>query len=177
MTWRTCVTKWSRRCAPDTGRCTAAAATSTGRTRPGTGVSSCRWRFADASCARSTRPWLTASKTHRRPPQIGDALPDAVRVFFCRCGDRPDAGRCVDCNRRRCLYGAGSRERLIGLQSTDVSPPRQPDGTDSREIARRHLEEASARGSCTFEAYRRPDSNEVPQPKSRSAQWRSMAGR
>ena len=122
-----------------------------------------RWRLADAQLRevnaaladRVEKRTADLRKSETRFRTLFEYTADAVIVL--------DAGRCVDCNPAAVrLYGAGSRERLIGLQSTDVSPPRQPDGTDSREIARRHLEEASARGSCTFEwAYRRLDSNEV----------------
>ena len=122
-----------------------------------------RWRLADAQLRevnaaladRVEKRTADLRKSETRFRTLFEYTADAVIVL--------DAGRCVDCNPAAVrLYGAGSRERLIGLQSTDVAPPRQPDGTDTLEAARRHLEEAFAKGSCNFEwAYRRLDNNEV----------------
>ena len=50
----------------------------------------------------------------------------------------------LDCNEQACrIYGA-SRDDLVGHSPAEFSPPRQPDGTDSLEEAKRHVEAALA---------------------------------
>ncbi|HKJ89396.1 MAG TPA: PAS domain S-box protein, partial [Gammaproteobacteria bacterium] len=49
------------------------------------------------------------------------------------------------------VFGCGSREGLYGKTPEELSPPTQPDGSDSGELARQRMEEALETGHAHFE--------------------------
>ncbi len=58
----------------------------------------------------------------------------------------------VDCNEAACrIMGCSSKEELIGLDPSRISPNRQPDGTLSGPRSRQNIETAMANGSARFE--------------------------
>jgi len=69
------------------------------------------------------------------------------------------AGRIVEANQAAAeLYGMAGPSRLLGLTPMDLSPPRQPDGSDSGVLANELLRRVHAEGSCEFEwLHRRAD--------------------
>ncbi len=70
--------------------------------------------------------------------------------------------RFIDCNlAAAALFGAGSREHLIGQHPSVISPPRQPDGTPSAEAADTYIGRAYAYGTVRFDwVHRRMDGAE-----------------
>lgn len=83
---------------------------------------------------------------------------DAVWLF--------DPGRAtiVDCNEATvALMRCKNRAELIGTRGQDLSPPVQPDGTPTREMATRRIAETLKNGNSRFEwTARRFDGTEVP---------------
>jgi len=74
------------------------------------------------------------------------------------------AGIFVDCNAAALsMMGATDRNQLLMSGPADLSPERQPDGTKSAELARRHTEAVLERGTHRFEwLARRFDGTEFP---------------
>jgi PAS domain S-box-containing protein len=67
-----------------------------------------------------------------------------------------------DCNKATlAMFGCASREQFCALHPGDLSPARQPCGTDSRELADRQIALALAKGSNRFEwLHQRADSGQ-----------------
>lgn len=93
----------------------------------------------------------------------------AFRLLFERSADPiwlldPGTGRFVDCNEAAVtLLKASSREKLLGTQPADLSPPEQPGGVPSQVRQGEVLREVEARGSLQFEwLARRFDGSVVP---------------
>jgi PAS domain S-box-containing protein len=70
----------------------------------------------------------------------------------------------TDCNERTLeLFGVDSTEAFVQYTPWELSPPTQPDGTDSEAAARAHVETAFETGTASFEwRHRRPDGTEFP---------------
>ena len=68
--------------------------------------------------------------------------------------------RFIDCNRMALkMLGCPSKEHLLTLQAADISPLRQPCGSNSAHLAAERIQEAIRQGSCRFEwTHRRLDS-------------------
>ncbi|MFC7254259.1 PAS domain-containing protein [Haloplanus litoreus] len=81
---------------------------------------------------------------------------DALMVF--------DRGGYLDCNERALeLFGVDSVEEFIEYTPWDRSPPRQPDGADSKAAALDHIETAFEEGEAFFEwTHQRTDGTEFP---------------
>ena len=63
-----------------------------------------------------------------------------------------DAASFLDCNPTTlALFGCASKEQFVAKHPSQLSPRRQPDGTESRAAAPAHIEAAFAKGSETFE--------------------------
>ena len=58
----------------------------------------------------------------------------------------------VDCNARAVdLFGYTSKQQLLNVHPGQVSPPLQPNGRDSVELANEYIHQASTKGSAQFE--------------------------
>jgi PAS domain S-box-containing protein len=58
----------------------------------------------------------------------------------------------LDCNPATLdVFGCASKDQFIAKHPSEVSPPRQPDGMDSRLAAQEHIEAAYAKGTDSFE--------------------------
>jgi len=70
----------------------------------------------------------------------------------------------LDCNERTLgLFGIDSVERFTEHAPWELSPPRQPDGADSREAAMTHIERAFEEGQAFFEwTHQRADGTTFP---------------
>ena len=68
-----------------------------------------------------------------------------------------------DCNQAAlAVFGCATREEFCSKHPADVSPPMQPDGTDSLTLANRHIATAMEQGSHHFEwMHRRADTGEI----------------
>jgi PAS domain S-box-containing protein len=68
-----------------------------------------------------------------------------------------------DCNPATlAVYGCATREEFLSKHPADLSPPTQPDGTDSRTLANRQIATAMEKGSHQFEwMHKRADTGEV----------------
>ena len=68
----------------------------------------------------------------------------------------------VDCNDAALqLYGVATRQEFLGKAPSEISPPIQPDGRDSRQAERDRAAETLANGSAHFEwRHVRPDGTE-----------------
>jgi len=68
-----------------------------------------------------------------------------------------------DCNPATlAIFGCATREEFCSKHPADVSPPIQPDGTDSRTLANRQIATALEKGSHQFEwMHKRADTGEV----------------
>ncbi len=81
--------------------------------------------------------------------------PDPYRELFERSADPIliiELDRFVDCNDAAArMLQCESREEVLKLHPSEISPPRQPDGRDSFEKANEYLEIAFTRGSHRFE--------------------------
>ncbi len=71
------------------------------------------------------------------------------------CGvtvQRQEDGRFIDCNQEAVrVYGARDKADLLSKHPAELSPPSQPDGSPSWELAERYMAEAYERGSNQFE--------------------------
>ncbi len=68
----------------------------------------------------------------------------------------------IECNRASWhMFGAATREDLLGRRPCDMSPPTQPDGRDSHEAGEEKIAEALAKGQVRFDwRYQRLDGTE-----------------
>ncbi len=83
-----------------------------------------------------------------------DAAGDGILIL------RDDA--IVECNDRALEMFGAERSELLGKTPWELSPPVQPDGSDSREAARAHLEAGRVAGRPRFEwRHRRVDGSEL----------------
>jgi PAS domain S-box-containing protein len=75
-----------------------------------------------------------------------------------------DETKFIDCNEATTeLFGYPNREEFCAKNPGDVSPPFQPDGTDSLTASKNHINEALQKGSCTFDwIYRRANGDDFP---------------
>ncbi len=73
-----------------------------------------------------------------------------------------EGDRIIEANRTvATMFGLGSEREAIGLTPWDLSPPVQPNGRPSRELARERLRTTALEGSSTFEwTHKRLDSGE-----------------
>ncbi len=62
-----------------------------------------------------------------------------------------EAGRFTDCNTATLRMFGYDREAFLARHPADASPPRQPDGSDSKTAADRHIATALAQGTDRFE--------------------------
>lgn len=66
-----------------------------------------------------------------------------------------------DCNTRTLeLFGVGSKDEFCKYHPAELSPPAQPDGTDSMSAAQERIATAMADGYCSFEWMHRRSSGE-----------------
>lgn len=92
------------------------------------------------------RSRATEEKTRqqRRYRNLFDESRDAVLLL--------DLDRIRECNEAACeLFDIDSRETLLGTDPGDLSPPTQPDGTDSASGFAAHVETALADGEALFQ--------------------------
>ncbi|MEZ6073458.1 MAG: response regulator [Pirellulales bacterium] len=84
-----------------------------------------------------------------------DSTSDAIVVL--------DERGFTDCNAAALkFFQCSSREDLISKHPSELSPPRQPDGTNSHQAANRHIAKAMREGTDRFEwLHRRMDGSEV----------------
>jgi PAS domain S-box-containing protein len=70
----------------------------------------------------------------------------------------------IDCNERTLeLFGVASVDAFVGHAPWELSPPQQPDGTDSKAAALAHVETAFEEGEAFFEwTHRRTDGTTFP---------------
>ena len=82
---------------------------------------------------------------------IYDFTSDAIMLL--------DRTRFIDCNKATlALFGCSTREEFCGKHPADLSPPTQPCGTNSLDLANRRIAEAFEKGSCRFDwLHRRVD--------------------
>ena len=68
-----------------------------------------------------------------------------------------------DCNQATlALFGCATREEFCSKHPADVSPPVQPDGTDSRTLANQRIATAREKGTNHFEwMHKRADTGET----------------
>ncbi|MFP4647947.1 MAG: putative bifunctional diguanylate cyclase/phosphodiesterase [Halorhodospira sp.] len=91
---------------------------------------------------------LTATPTRELRPELAQALfeqsEDGMLLLRdgCFIAGNPAAAQ---------LLGRSETRALIGLTLEDVSPPYQPDGTPTEELARRHLQRAHEQGPQRLE--------------------------
>ncbi|MBV9489038.1 MAG: PAS domain S-box protein [Verrucomicrobia bacterium] len=83
---------------------------------------------------------------------------DAIWLFD------PGTATIVDCNEATvALMRCRSRADLVGMRGEDFSPPVQPDGSPTREVAARRIAETLQNGNTRFEwAAQRFDGTQVP---------------
>lgn len=86
--------------------------------------------------------------------QLFDSTSDAVMLL--------DERGFLDCNSATLsMFGCATRERFCSKHPGDLSPPRQPCGTDSMLLAQRHIATAQETGSHRFEwLHRRADNGQ-----------------
>src|ERR1035441_10486244 len=84
-----------------------------------------------------------------------DSTSDAVMLL--------DPKGFFDCNPATlAMFGCATREEFCSKHPTDVSPPVQPDGTDSLTLARQYIAMAMEKGSLSFEwMHKRADTGET----------------
>ncbi|OHB73165.1 MAG: hypothetical protein A2V70_18085 [Planctomycetes bacterium RBG_13_63_9] len=100
-----------------------------------------------------------------RRAQVEEAIRDSearYRALFESTGDAImllDERGFLECNEATLgLFGCVAREEFIRKHPSDLSPPRQPDGSDSRAAADAKIEAAYAQGMLRFEwLHRRTD--------------------
>jgi len=119
-----------------------------------------------------TSPRSDVSKWNERPSALSGALgqPDSMfELFFERSADAiwlfdPEAGVFVDCNLAAVeLMRAGTKEKLLQMRPTDLSPPLQPNGCRSEDRAGEVVALANKLGAYRFEwLARRCDGQDVP---------------
>jgi len=75
-----------------------------------------------------------------------------------------DENGIFDCNDATLrLFGYASRDQFCGKHPAELSPPKQPGGEDSRELANERIAAAMAKGSVRFEwMHQRFDGSELP---------------
>jgi PAS domain S-box-containing protein len=56
----------------------------------------------------------------------------------------------IDCNKAAEEIFGFSKDELLGLHPADISPPKQPDGNDSRALANRYIKEALTKKKIQF---------------------------
>jgi diguanylate cyclase (GGDEF)-like protein/PAS domain S-box-containing protein len=134
--------------------------------------------FYDARQARRNAQMVTALEAAnaqlvertRRAEQLTaelQASEEKFRILFEQAVDAHllfERGRVFDCNRGALtLLGCGKKSQLIGLPLTELSPPTQPNGRDSAEMAAAMSAIALEEGHHRFEwLYRRLDGSEIP---------------
>jgi len=75
-----------------------------------------------------------------------------------------DENEFLDCNNATLrIFGCTTREEFCGKHPSEVSPPKQVDGKDSRKAADERITEAFREGSCFFEwTHRRINGEDFP---------------
>jgi len=78
---------------------------------------------------------------------------DSFRALYESAGDAVFMirdGVFVDCNARTLKIFGCTKQEILGRGPHRFSPPRQPDGTESRDAARQWMDEARRQGKVTF---------------------------
>jgi len=96
------------------------------------------------------------TKSERKFRELFESTRDAVTILT--------HGRFVDCNQAALLlFGCSSIEEFRTLHLVDLSPPTQPCGRGSRQLAEERVERALREGSQFFEwVHRRVDGSDFP---------------
>ncbi|MFO7905444.1 MAG: PAS domain S-box protein [Planctomycetota bacterium] len=89
------------------------------------------------------------------------------RCLFRNCSDAIlllDESRFFDCNDAALrIFGFENEDELLRLHPADLSPPLQPDGSDSKQLATEKMAKALSEGNHRFEwLHRRADGTEFP---------------
>lgn len=86
----------------------------------------------------------TTQRSEANHKNLFNLSPDAVLVI--------DLNGVIDCNPEALrLFGVGKREDLLSMHPSQLSPPTQKDGEDSRIAAERKIEQAMREGQVAFE--------------------------
>ncbi|HIK38892.1 MAG: PAS domain S-box protein [Geminocystis sp.] len=74
------------------------------------------------------------------------------------------SGRYIDCNQASlALHGCITKQDFIGKTPADFSPPYQPNGKPSSQLATEYIHQALEDGSCVFEwIIQRQDGSQIP---------------
>ena len=107
----------------------------------------------DVTHRKQSEEALRRSETKFRT--LYDSTSDAVML--------PDEKGFFDCNPAAlAMFGCATREEFCSKHPADVSPPMQPDGTDSLTLASRQMAIAMEKGGHRFEwMHKRADTGEV----------------
>lgn len=103
----------------------------------------------------------------RRLEKDRRASEQQFRCLFQNCSDAIlllDENRFFDCNEAALgIFGLEEYEQLLQWHPADLSPPRQPDGSDSKRLAAEKIAKALAEGNHRFEwVHRRADGTDFP---------------
>jgi diguanylate cyclase (GGDEF)-like protein/PAS domain S-box-containing protein len=109
--------------------------------------------FSDITRRKQTEEALRQSEMKFRT--LFDSTSDAVQML--------DEKGFFDCNKASlALFGYASREELCACHLADLSPPKQPCGADSIELANQYIATALKNGSAHFEwLHRRADTGKT----------------
>jgi PAS domain S-box-containing protein len=83
------------------------------------------------------------NEQRQRYQSLFETSPNGIFVFR--------DSRIIDCNPAGEAMLGASRGQLVGIDPVEISPPMQPDGTDSASGARAHLRSALKDGTTSFE--------------------------
>jgi len=102
---------------------------------------------------------MTAKRLLKVEERFGQLLQQSSAAIMTLEGNRFSS-----CNQATVdMFGCASKEEFLQFSPADLSPARQPDGTDSESAAIAHIDTALTRGSDTFEwTHRRIDGTTFP---------------
>ena len=114
------------------------------------GASELRIALSDITERKRSEQEMRRSETKLRT--LYDSTRDAVMLL--------DASGFIDCNGSTlAIFGCATREEFCSRHPADLSPAKQACGSDSMELANRHIATALEKGSCHFEwMHQRADS-------------------
>jgi len=122
-----------------------------------------------ALCATCYHLWLLRRCVrHRRHTELeATASAEKYRSLFELSSDAImlfDGQTFFDCNTATLrIFRVGSKAEFCTMHPADLSPPVQPDGTDSKQLADAHVSTALREGSRSFEwVHRRADGTDFP---------------
>jgi diguanylate cyclase (GGDEF)-like protein/PAS domain S-box-containing protein len=109
--------------------------------------------ITDITQIKQSEEALRKSETKHRT--LYDSTTDAVMLL--------DEKGFFDCNKSTlAMFGCATREEFCSKHPADLSPPVQPDGTDSLSLANRQIDTALKNGSNSFEwMHKRADTGKV----------------